>query len=145
MSTEEPEKRLVGGLEYVKAAQTKGMGYFFGAIIEVVGIGILLLALISLWFRGDADLSGIFWRLAWGCVGVVTIRFGHFMFNTALEIAPVALLTKSSAKRLPEVETLVRGSERPPAADQAELLRAAQHNETPAEELLRPSQKKRQE
>jgi len=42
---------------------------------------------------------------------------------------------------LPEVGTLVRGSDQPPSQQRAELLRVAQYgSEPPAEELLRPTQ-----
>ena len=73
-----------------------------------------------------------------GGLGVTCISAARHWFKESKQTAPVALLTKSSAKFLPEVETLVRGSDRPATAEQAELLRAAgQGAETPAEQLLR--------
>ena len=138
MSKDKPKKRLVSGPEYVRTYQKKATGGILGAFLEVAGGTLLLLVLIYLFFGAYQTLSGIFWTLLWSCAGFVTIGFGHSMFENALNIEPVELLRESSAKGLPDVETLVRSSDRPSSADQAELLRAAgQGNEMPAEQLLR--------
>ncbi len=134
MSTEEPQKRLVGGLEYLRICQKRGMGYFFGGVLEVVGGIFVLVALFALCF-------GDWWCLFWGGAGTGMLWIGHRLFTKTLEAPPVELLTKSSAKRLPEVETLVRGSDRPAIDHHADLLRAAKPGqETPPEELLRATQ-----
>ena len=145
MQTEKPRRRLVGWTQYLKTQADKGVFYSFASAFMGGGIALLLLAgiiiLVSIIdvFQGDylgivAGSIGV--GLAW--TGLQMNRIAKNWLREGQQIAPVALLTKSTAKQLPEVETLVRGSDRPLTDPQEELLRAAQQGqETPPEQLLR--------
>ena len=145
MQTEKPRRRLVGWMQYLMTLADKGVFYSFASAFLCGGIVLMLLAgwiivasLINI-FQGDylgivAGSIGVGIAL----VGLKVIRIAKNWIKEARQIAPVALLTKSNVKQLPEVETLVRGSDRPLTAPQDELLRAArQGQETPPEQLLR--------
>jgi hypothetical protein len=154
MGTEKPKKRLVGWAEYCDAVSTRGatslvagaLGFGGSLLLSVAGSAVILM-LVQLWQR---DISG---AMFCAVVGAITGLFGaigtwlaRFFFAEARKITPVALLTKASARDLPEVEVLVRGSDLPPPAQQAELLRAAGKGaETPPEQLLRATQKSGQD
>ena len=80
--------------------------------------------------------------LGWGgfiaAIGIAVLRLGADLFDKADNIEPVELITKHNTGHLPEIETLVRSSDRPTTDQQAELLRAARvEKQTPPEELLR--------
>jgi len=145
MQTGKPRRRLVGWTQYLKTQADKGVFYSFASAFMCGGIALLFLAgmivilsIINV-FRGDflgivAGSIGV--GMAW--VGLRMNRMAKNWIKEAQQIAPVALLTKSTAKQLPEVETLVRGSDRPLTDPQDELLRAAQQGQqTPPEQLLR--------
>jgi len=70
--------------------------------------------------------------------------FGRILFKRAEKIEPVALITQHNSRNLPDIETLVRGSD-PPLSQSTTLLRAVQQGqETPQEELLRAAQTNKQ-
>ena len=154
MNTEKPKKRLVGWAEYANILSTKGLRISVAYALGCIGLGFItvgiaaLVGLLSTGFRGS--IAGIFHELGTGIVlggmGLWMIRIARLAFQGVRQAEPVALLTKTSAKGLPEVETLVRGSHLPATAEQVELLRAARHSvETPPEQLLRAVQQSSQE
>lgn len=152
MSMEKQKKRLVSGEEYFDAVCTKGVTSFFAGVFGIGGIVFLLAAGLAIRFAlsavgggnmADATLCGGVGAVL-GLVGLTGIWCASLFFKEARKVTPVALLTKSSTQSLSEVETLVRGSDRPSVAESTELLRAAQSgNQTPAEELLRATQESR--
>ena len=154
MSTENRKKRLVGWTKYAETAGEKGITYSFSGAFGCGGVLLLLVAvgyiMESLFKLDIGHIQDGIWGLVTGSIvggfGLLGTWAARYLFREAREIAPVALLTKSSAKHLPEVETLVRGSARPTTAERAELLRAAQYGKkTPPEELLRASREIKQD
>lgn len=154
MNDRHTRKRLLEWPEYLDAVGTKGATTLVAGVGGLVGEGMLtaaagagLYAIVTV-FQGDFGGA-----LGWLVIGVVLALFGgvarwlsQFFFNEMRSAPPVGLLTKSSARSLPEEETLMRGSDRPSEAEQAELLRAARTEpETPPEQLLRSAQESRQD
>lgn len=87
--------------------------------------------------------GGWFVAMLWGIALVpvpfiiVVLALG-LLFEGAKEIPPGELIIERNAPLLPDQQTLLRASDTPPE-NQAQLLRAAQEQETPAEQLLRSS------
>jgi hypothetical protein len=146
MSTKKPKKRLVGWKQYAWTTWAKGIGYSGSTVVTCCGVGFLFLGLILLWqgFQKSVPMNDM--SIVMGGVGCcfgsfLTIWYATTLFKDARQIEPVELITKHNVKDLPEVETLVRGSDRSPTDQQAELLRpAGQGAETPSEQLLRATQ-----
>jgi len=91
----------------------------------------MLASIAGMWF-------GILLGLVLGGISGFSFYAGVTILRKVDSMQPVTLLTKQNAKYLPEVKTLVRGSDPPITAPQTELLRATtQEQETPAEQLLR--------
>jgi hypothetical protein len=164
MSTEKPKKRLVGKIEYLRIMATKWALSWaavtllvFGLIMFVNAVGNLVHDAFFSEFRFQPTTAvnlgrftptdqNYFLALAVFLGGIcLTIMWvGQAMFTKARKIEPVELVTRHNTGHLSEVETLVRGSDRPPTDQQAELLRAAgQGAETPPEQLLRAGQENR--
>ncbi|MCW3098546.1 MAG: hypothetical protein JWL77_4164 [Chthonomonadaceae bacterium] len=146
--SEKPQKRLVSLMEYLEKASEKAETYTFASAFGCVGIVMLLWSVIGIVAGGysayqrDIGYAVFVWTgsAVVAGLGLGALWCAKYLFREAKQIAPVALLTKASLNRLPEIETLVRASDVPPSHQQAELLRAAQYGkETPAEELLRAS------
>jgi hypothetical protein len=151
--SEKPQKRLVSKEEYVMKLLEKGSSHAFAIIVIGSGCALLLSSLRLMWFvvevkmdssLGDATgttpiiaVCGLLSVLSMGA-----IRYGIKRFKATEKMESVALVTRHNTGFLPEVETLVRCSDLPPMHQQAELLRAPQYGkETPAEELLKASDK----
>jgi hypothetical protein len=154
--SEKLKKRLVGKEEYVMKLLDKGSSHALAIII--VGSGCAFLFGILQVIRSVANLaaevrmqpsipSGIDTTLVISacsllsvlCVGA--IWYGVRLFKSAEKKESVALITRHNTGSLPEVETLVRGSDLPPSQQQAELLRAVKSGqETSPEELLRATE-----
>jgi hypothetical protein len=148
MSTEKP-KRVVGWKHYVLTLLDKGMGYSAATIAVFCGLIFLLIAVISLWLGcrgGDGQTILLFGGAFSILLGVVALGQGKAMFNNAKKVEVVAPITRHNTGLLPEVETLVRGSDRPATAEQTELLRAVRQTpDSPPEQLLRAIQENRQD
>jgi len=154
MTIKKPERRLVGWMEYVKTVATRGATYSFAGFCVCVGSFVLLGGVVWLLSTicevinnyseagvpGDAFLQGTIGASV--CVfGVIGVMMGIAFYQDTKQKAPVALLTKSTAKHLPEVETLVRSSDQPETNLSGELVRATHYEtETLAEQLLRSTQ-----
>lgn len=147
MSKDKPKKRLVGNYQFIETLLKKCGLYSLGLTFWGMGVlCVLVTAILYVW-----AVDALFDRQAWGdAIGLLvgSIAFSMFSFGTlrdganrlksAVHMEPVTLITRHNTGQLPEVETLVRSSDRPSSAEQAELVRAAgQRVETPPEELLR--------
>jgi hypothetical protein len=147
--SEKPQKRLVGWEQYIGKIAKKGITYAVGTLCGGVGLAFLLLAYWGvdyLWRPGGDNLVLLMVGGSFAILGLEAIWGGKTMFSKANKIEAVAPITRYNTGQLPEVETLVRGSDRPPTDHQAELVRAAgQRPETPAEELLRAGQESDQD
>jgi hypothetical protein len=141
MNTEKPKKRLVGWTRYVMTLLDKGLGYSAATITVCGGLAFLLLSVICFWLAAHKEAAGISLFGAGavlGILGMAGLSCGKSMLKNANKVEPVELITRRNAGKLPEAETLVRGSDQPATAEQAELLRAARQSpETPPEQLLR--------
>ena len=75
-----------------------------------------------------------------GLLAGILLWSGNHLLKTAVSVEQVVPFTEQNAQLLPVQETLLRGSDLPSEAAQAELLRATQAGqETPHVELLRSS------
>jgi len=150
---EEPPKRLVGWKQYLRTHGAALTANVSGTVLVMCGMGIFLLSVLilfasiwALWFSVLGGLMGLVSSVCVGAAGCFSIHVGAGILRKVDNMEPVSLLTKHNAKYLPEVETLVRGSDQPPHDPQKELLRAGgQEPETPSEQLLRPGQKSDQD
>ena len=155
--SEKPKKRLVSWTEYVLR---KTLAISLSASLSVCAVASVLLVLglpYSYYWEvrlraeegppspsDNFDLTGLgFYIACWLCLILLPILGiaasvlwcgSRKSWKTVRALQPIHYADTSN---LPEVETLVRASDRP-SGQQAELLRAApQGSETPAEELLR--------
>ncbi len=139
-------KRLVGKKKYIRTAGQRIFLKLSAYTVSCIGVVCLVMSACLLW--DDAlniplppALTDRAWFIPFGIFGATSLCFTRVLFKRVEQIRPVALITKHTAKRLPEVETLVRGSDLPSSSSQAELLRAAGKGaETPSEHLLRATQ-----
>ncbi len=143
-----PRKRIVSLQEYLDTKIGTGIGFSFALIACLLGIACLVFAGFLVWM-GNFAYEGAWPDTATRVVALVlgslfcvpalaSFWAAAVLFKSFREIEPVELLTKESAKRLPEGETLVRASDRPAIHEPSELLRAAKTGEeTPSEQLLR--------
>jgi len=150
MNVQEPQKRLVGWKQYLRTAGAIVFGKSFALAFRWAGLACFGFSVFTfvLW-GGNSDINGgpIHNQLLPLMIGSLSLGLflggmgiARTLFKRVEKIEPVELLTKHNAKHLPEVETLVRGSESPALAPQNELLRATeQGSETPPEQLLRAS------
>jgi hypothetical protein len=146
MNPEQPRKRLVGIQKYLGTLIEKGGLYSFAVAFGCVGAAFMAVAMtiILAGLSSTARTNPVLILLGGGffaVCSVLMIWYATTLFKDATQIEPVELITKETVKHLPEVETLVRGSDRPSTKAQSELLRAAgRGQETPAEQLLRATQ-----
>ena len=163
MSMEEPKKRLVSKEQYVGTIGAKGGLYSLACIFVCIGLALLLAAAEGAWMalrNAGCTLCGDFQRpMDWserlatfvlaafcGGLSVGAVCWAKSMVGDAQEMGQVTPITRHNTGDLPEVETFVRGSDRPAAAEQAELLRAVGHApDTSPEQLLRAAQESRQD
>jgi hypothetical protein len=144
-------KRLVGKKKYIRTAGRRIFLKLSAYTVSCIGVVCLLMSACLLW--DDAlniplppALTDRAWFIPFGLFGAISLWFTRVLFKRVQEIRPVALITKHTAKRLPYVETLVRGSDAPPSQQQAELLRAVGKGQaTPSEQLLRATQGQEQD
>jgi hypothetical protein len=149
------QTHLVSRSRYVGSLLERGGIYSFAFVVGCSAVALLLLALAMFLFgifpiidtfdKGERVLMlglGAFSSVL--CVGAT--RFALALQKAARQLPPVAPITRHNTGKLPEVETLVRGSERPVSSAQTELLRATyQEANTPSEQLLRAAQHNSQE
>jgi hypothetical protein len=149
MSTEKP-KRLVGWKQYIGNIAARVLGRFAvgtllaGAFV-CFGFNFFVFAL---WIGKAHHSAHPDFLLFGGLLGGVWLgsRSAKALLNRVEKIKPVGLITRHNTGNLPEVETLVRGSDPPATAEQAELLRAVRKSpESPPEQLLRAAQESRQD
>ena len=150
MSTEKPKKRLVIWEQHLETQCAKGIGHSFGVVFESVGYCCVMGALAAFASCGQGGLVGFLVGLTvgtfFGGLGALTLWASMVVSCNADNIGPVAPITKRNAKYLPEGETLVRGSDRPAADQEAELLRAVRQGpDSQPEQLLRATQERRQD
>ncbi len=156
MSTQKPQKRLVGWRQYVGTIGAIVFGRSFAFAFRWGGLVCFGFSVFTFMLSiGNSDINAkpitgnrlyplmmgsLYLGLFLGAMGIA-----NTLFKKVEAIEPVELLTKHNAKDLPEIETLVRGSANPPT-NQTELLRPAGHGaETPPEQLLRAAQENRQD
>jgi len=133
------KKRLVGCLAYADNICTRSATYVLAGLCAIGGLWFLIGGIACIF-------AGFSIGIVIGGIGVLGIWAARSFARIARHAAPVELLTKSSAKHLPEAETLVRGSDRPKTAEQIELLRAVRQSPaSPPEQLLRATQENRQD
>ena len=147
MRTEKPQKRLVHMEQYLQTLGKKSALYSSAAAIAGAGSVLLLVAVLLSWFSfqdGMNEIARFVLSLANGAVaasGCAVLWAAFRVFKRAKQIETVAPITKYTAHQLPASETLVRASERPVTAQQAELLRPVlQGHATPPEQLLRAAE-----
>jgi len=149
MRTLKQRKRLVHKHQYLRMLAEKSGLYSFSLFFGGTGIVCLLIAafcfaLVPDAWRNRADwdepsyvglllFSGLFSLFCFGTMwGALTL------FKAARAVEKVTPITPHNTGLLPEVETLVRSSERPAIDPQAVLLRAvSQSPQPPPEQLLR--------
>jgi len=152
-SRPEFQKRLVRWNEYAENLGRKGILCSFAGAFGVGGwvclIAGTIFALSSFvsaamnMIHRDVDgalgiLGNAVGWIALAGFGLAGLWMSKMLLDENRHIEPVALLTKSTAKHLPEADTLVRGADRPMPDQQTELLRAAGScTQTPPEQLLR--------
>jgi predicted membrane metal-binding protein len=143
MSTEKPQKRLVGKGRYYTVVGIKISLSAVSVVLAIAGVaGVVFCAVTMIWsiFRPDymfplPEYIPIF------CVIIFLFCCSLHVWLWQRQIKPVAPIMRHNTGDLPEVETLVRASNLPRSHQQAELLRAAgQEAETPPEQLLRAGQ-----
>ena len=159
--SEKPQKRLVSKGQYLQIMAKKIALYslaavlaFYGALISLTNIYATVHDAFYTCCQDEPESAiplgaftpsqhvyflglGVFLFL----LSTALFWFGHSLFTKARKIEPVALIRQHNTGHLPEVETLVRGSEEPPVAQSDILLRAATSaKETPPEQLLRSSE-----
>ena len=148
MKKRKPRKRLVGLRQYAKTSMDQLLGYSGAIVVICIGTALLGLSLILIRDGSDGygDLFALFGGGVFGICSLITLWYGTTLFNAAAQIRPVELISKHNAKYLPEVKTLVRGSDPPTVDQQAELLRVAGHGQQiPPEQLLRAVQGEEQD
>ena len=143
------QKRLVGMRPYLKTQGEKTLHYLKGVFCVVGGLFPLVIGARFLltgapilsdpsYRRIDFIISG---SMILGILGIfiwAAVWAAKSCFVAAHDIEPVRLITKFNAEEVPEVDSLVRSSDRIATEPQAELLRAVrQEAETPPEQLLR--------
>jgi hypothetical protein len=153
MNEDKPQTRLVGWDVYLRTTCKRtilsvsacGLGCFGVSILLVTVVGVVRFGA----FRQDLKQSLVSFCIAIGMycgAGIGLLRWAKALSRKAKNIELVAPITRHNTGHLPEVETLVRGSDRPATAEQAELLRAVRQSpETPPEQLLRAAQENRQD
>ncbi len=143
MSTEKPQKRLMGKGRYYTVVGIKVSLSAVSVVFAIAAVaGVLFCAVTMAWsiFRPDymfplPEYIPLF------CVIIFLFCCSLQVWLWQRQIKPVAAITRHNTGDLPDVETLVRASNLPPSHQQAELLRASgQGAETPAEQLLRAAQ-----
>jgi hypothetical protein len=149
---EEPKKRLVFWKQYLHIMGTRTVMLSTAIAVGTVGIICLVSAAVGFvvavfhWSDTSVRADCIGFGVLVGLIGLRWMPYVKEMYNKAREIEPVAPITRHNTGHLPEVETLVRGSDRPVTAEQAELLRAVRQTpESPPEQLLRATQENRQD
>ena len=150
MSTEKPKKRLVGWSQYLETQCAKGIGHSFGVVFESVGYCCVMGAIAAFASCVHGGLFGFLVGLIggtfFGGLGALALWASMVVSCKAHNIGPVAPITKHNAKHLPEVETLVRGSDRPALDPATELLRPIRQGQhSPSEQLLRATEGKEQD
>ena len=148
--SEQPQKRLVTRRRYIVLLGKRFTLYSLAALGLSVGVGGLLflfraflIGLEAIPLPANTDLfegyTPLLMMLSIVLPGVL-FWFSKKLFVKAKSIEPVSPITDHNAHLLPQQETLVRGSEEPPVAQSDILLRAATSGqETPPEQLLRPT------
>jgi hypothetical protein len=152
--SEKPKRRLVHKHHYMRTMLEKGGLYTFALGFGGGACLFLLLSLLLLWMGAPPwrtndpdDLDKIWMCVCGGFFGafcLASVWASATLYKAASQIEPVALITRQNTGYLPAAATLVRGSDRPAADQERELLRAvSQGVETPPEQLLRASQESR--
>jgi len=149
MRTLKQRKRLVHKHQYLRMLAEKSGLYSFSLFFGGTGIVCLLIAafcvaLVPGEWRNRADedaLSYVMLLLFCGFFGLFSFAtfWGSLtLFKAARAVEKVTPITPHNTGMLPEVETLVRSSERPTIDPQTVLLRAvSQSPQPPPEQLLR--------
>lgn len=139
-------KKLVSWREYRRYLGSKagffslaGIVLFYGVIGALASLLMLILSLASFW-RGDNDSVLLVSGIVAGVLSATLLQFTGRIAREYQELPAVEPVTSRNANRLPAEEILVRASQEPTLEQQHMLLRAASATEeTPSEQLLRPS------
>jgi hypothetical protein len=149
---EEPKKRLVFWKQYLHIMGTRTAMLSYAIAVGTVAVTCLVAAavgfVIAVFHWPDTSIRAdcIAFGVLVGIIGLRWLSGVKDMYNRACAIEPVAPITRHNTGHLPEVETLVRGSDRPETAEQAELLRAVRQSPaSPPEQLLRATNENRQD
>jgi hypothetical protein len=155
-----PRYQLVPMRQYLKRKLEKGRLYaaaivFWGTGLALLGLGVHLCSLALSTQLDGSELPSdyrfenrteqhneiVALTLLCACTSIGLFWAGGNRISKVKKLRTVELLTPQRAKYLPEIDTLVRGSELSPSQRQAELLRPVKSGqETPPEELLRATQ-----
>lgn len=151
-SGQKRQRKVVSKARYILYIVDKATLSFWGAVVAFIGLlGFVLLAFLLIGFveriiqRHSLQFSDIYYLLLTlflvGGGSFVLVYAGvHEAKDATAGMEPVAPLTRNNLELLPAEKSLVRDSSEPTAAQEAVLLRPAQAGqETPSEELLRPS------
>ena len=147
MSEKKPQKRIVSKGRYVRmqirllfiCGFSLLCGLFFALLIYRAGVKSALGLSYSLYRCGHTDpnpeMDQCFVLIP---LVIVLAQIASSARRKSLTtLRSVGPITDRNAHLLPLQDTLVRSSDLPPTEQQAELLRAAQNQETPPEQLLR--------
>ena len=139
MSTEKPNTMLAKWEQYLEILLVKGLFYCICISLGTLGLACLIGSAMALRYYRQFDFIPFTIVGLFIFVGVSLLRGGTRMFKGLQKaLPPVKLITRHNTGCLPEVQSLVRASDRPAVNPPTELLRAAGEGaETPAEQLLR--------
>ena len=152
MSEQKQEKQYVSRRDYLSTQRVR----LFGAIIAlsmgalsciIFYYGVQSMYDIFLIDRNDDKYSPDFLVGTGVVIICISVFFGWFIlslakyiFSEMRAIDPGIPITPANIGNLPTDESLVRASQEPEQLQQSVLLRATQSNNTPSEELLRPTE-----
>ncbi|MCW3097331.1 MAG: hypothetical protein JWL77_2949 [Chthonomonadaceae bacterium] len=151
MVTDKTRKRPVEWSRYLRTKLVQYLGCMGIIFVGVRGVALLIAGVALIWnsfllpdpvLRVVALVFGVLLLV----IAVASITQAGIHYRNLMQMEQVALLTKNNVEDLPEVETLVRGSDRPETVEQTELLRATRKSpEAPPEQLLRATNENRQD
>lgn len=143
MSEQKQKKRYVGRTEYVvnvgKKSGLEAIKTLF-TLLAIITFTIAFFILLLPSFREEASLFIGASVLLFSLTGFLCVWLARKSHKLMAKIDLGTPINRRTVADLPEDESLVRASQEPEQLQQAVLLRAAQGNDTPSDELLRPAE-----
>ena len=128
---EKRQKRVVSKKRYADRLAARALFTGMTALFSLIGGGMLVVSIAMLF---EKPVVAPFYAL----LAFYVFFLARICYKKEREVERVIPVTRRTANLLPPEESLVRASDLSPSHHQAELLRAApQSKETPAEELLK--------